>query len=237
MKNRFFLTNNGNILVFNGNESFFAKTDGELIRQCTGGEFDYLSGVCPEIAFISLEIEKELRFQNIVLPKWEPITSALTMADYTDYDSRFCNNGGNYSFSVTSYFFGAVVNGEFVIRRLDIGGTSAEFEYDEINCRFQSGLSGLTCINAVGCPTIFTQSRSGENKAFVLEDYTTIINVEEFLSATCTVTPERYSDETETVTPLFSMEQIEEYKQAFISAGYVQKRTRGGDRRGNLTNN
>lgn len=228
MKNRFFLTNNGSVLVFNGNESFFSNVNGELIRQCTGGEFDYLSSVCPEIAFI----KEELRFQNVLLPKWEPITSALTMADYTDYDSRFCNNGGNYSFSVTSYFFRAIVNGEFVIRRLDIGGTSAEFEYDEINCSFQSGLSGLTCINAVGCPTVFTQSHSGENKAFVLEDYSTVISVEEFLSATCTVTPERDSKETETANPIFSPEQIEEYKQVFISAGWEIKRTRGGDRRG-----
>lgn len=231
MTRTFHLTNNGNVLCKNSQKIFFAKPNGELIRECTLSQYEHLSGICPEIEFLEIPFNGAL--DVVMLPKWKLVATSQTYSDLSNYDYRTCNNGGNYSFGVMSYFFAAVVNGKFTIRELEIQTTSAEFSYDELAGSFQQNLQGIFCINAPECPWIATQTRSGENENFALEEYAKEISVESFLAAQCTEISQRDDEDQETrYTPIWTAEQVENFKAEFSQMGWSGQKRNANDRRG-----
>lgn len=91
------LTNNGNILFNHTSRWFFAKPTGEVLREASQGEAEYLLPNCQEILFKG-EIPAP------AVEKWKFVFS-VDEVDDSDYYWAHSNNGGKYSNTDRHNFF------------------------------------------------------------------------------------------------------------------------------------
>ena len=244
-----YLTKNG-LLVVRDDAAFFTNNSGEFRRLASQDEVEYLTDVMNiQISLFYAEgwhskfLENRL---NTSIPLWQFLWSVRS-SDYSSYKPETCNNGGDYAFHSTEYFFARCVDSKWEIKSLTLKTTSAGFSYDELNGRFQNNCMGLVSLlgvknecfsksnygSIVTLPwkmCIYTQTMDGHNEDMIIDrllesNYT----VEDAINAQGYYIPEANSDKEEGFLPLDEAE-LQRRQMIADYLGITDKPTRGSGR-------
>ena len=233
-----YLTKNG-LLVVRDDAAFFTNNSGEFRRLASQDEVEYLTDVMniPQCERFDLPLA--------IIPLWQFLWSVRS-SDYSSYKPETCNNGGDYAFHSTEYFF-ARLDSKWEIKSLTLKTTSAGFSYDELNGRFQNNCMGLVSLlgvknecfsksnygSIVTLPwkmCIYTQTMDGHNEDMIIDrllegNYT----IEEAINAQGYYIPEADSDKEEGFLPLDEAE-LQRRQMIADYLGITDKPTRGSGR-------
>lgn len=191
MTTQFFLTKSG-ILATSENKSAFFTNTGDFIRGCSYDESNYL---IKEVCLREIEFKGLLNFSelgkwivNPEIPKWHFLKTIETCQDDSSYRSGTSCNGGDYSYTQYADFFAMkTLSGDWKFAKVEHGGTSAEFSYDELAMSFQTDLGSITVENCEGKIRYRTQTYREEwgmaDTSEVLEKLGSVIPFEEMWNA------------------------------------------------------
>ena len=129
---QFFLTAGGNVLAYGGQYAAFHNVEGDFLRMASLEEAEFLAGVLQPVNFPA---DRMPDFEN---PSEWVFLWSVKSSDYSNYRPETCNNGGDYAFYVTTSYYARKTRKGWQFCALDVHGTSAEFDYDEITGNFQS---------------------------------------------------------------------------------------------------
>lgn len=121
---QFSITNNGNLLRRHKDTYYFQTPDGDLVREVTANEAEYLNCVC-----INAESDN-LPKPITEFPIWKKLWTK-TDSDYSKYRAGLSSNGGCYAFHTRMTYWAAVVNGVWKFRVSVMKTTSADFAYTD----------------------------------------------------------------------------------------------------------
>jgi len=145
------LTSNGNLLSADTNISggipAFYKPNGDFLRLVSWEEYEFLIAELTEI--VIQPHTKQVDFEAPVM--WEYLWKTKH-DDFSSWKAGTCNNGGDYSFSITSRYYARKTRNGWQFLCVDIHSTSAEFPYDEIKGGFQYN---LRTVGVIGCDQDF----------------------------------------------------------------------------------
>ena len=190
------ITQNGNFLRHNTETDrfYFQTPSGTLLREVTHCEAEELG---PKLLYAEVP---DLN-PHLELPVWEFLFSTQVCDDFSNYQANTSRNGGNYSFHEHAAIFTANVNSIRKFRVLFYYSTSAEFEYDELNGEFQTGLAVRFVLNSNNQFRLETKSDSD----FMLEQISQEMSVEDILKLECHYIPSWLDeDDTERTVPALS---------------------------------
>ena len=236
-----YLTKNG-LLVVRDDAAFFTNNSGEFRRLASQDEVEYLTKqvivpMCspavglPLVDIGPVDFSKEgisgivmhATLIRMEIPLWHYLWT-IRSSDYSSYRSETSCNGGDYAFHTRQSFYARYVEGVWEIRSITSYETSAEFEYDELSGRFQTGLNRITAIGIAPykledkngayeepCEEFFmTQTASGQDEEIALDKLLDAQNytLEDVLEITGYYIPEADSEDEEGFLPLEEAEKL-----------------------------
>lgn len=150
---KYFLTDNGNILVV-ADRPFFVNPKREFIRECSLSECKFLESVCTEIELKNVQIETPVFY-----PHWISIKSIKVFDNWSRYKPETSCNGGDYSFhEYDDWYVAQFPNGEWKFGFIRRHTTSSEFSYDELSGTFQNDLGYINLTNVNNSESYRTQT-------------------------------------------------------------------------------
>lgn len=187
MKSNFFLTRNGILCQLENNKSAFFTNSFSFVRECPNDEATYLIneiGLAKiEIEYFSIGMSNDFavwRDKEGNFPKWHLLKTVEICQDNRSYRSGTSCDGGDYSYTTFADFFAMkTLSGEWKFARIEHGGTSAEFSYDELAMSFQNDLGSVTIENCEDNVSYRTQTPDGEDTYDLLEKLGSVISFEE----------------------------------------------------------
>lgn len=207
-----YLSSNGNILCVEEGKAFFVNTRGEYIRPVSPITIQRYVENLLEIRMIS-----RFKLKNFEVPQWKYLWTTSDL-DLTDYDEAYSNNGGRYSVTTAKHYYGALVDGELVIRQMMVIWSSSEFPQAD-NGNYKSDLVAFTLINTDDARLTYRSSieaRDDDPFERYLEEYSSVVS---YSYAICDCDTETIREENEVVTKNTSISNKEERKAILESLG------------------
>lgn len=201
-----FLTKSG-ILASNDNQSAFFTNLGEFIRECSQGEFKYLT---EQIGLVPIEFKKrwpdEWEFayfrKNIQpLPKWHFLFSTENRDDTNYQWGTSCNGGGYANYDRHNYF--VRLNGDKVeFAFLTESYSSAEFHQTWNGSYQDSSQCDYTTLIDVEGDWQISERQSEPSEASLLQGYGQICKLEDLFQPAVYIPSRDAEDTTPQETPL-----------------------------------